>query len=83
MRTAISNTYDMEQAPKERTPVYFDRPKLTGHCHKHGEVEIIVVRSRFFGTIPDKTLPPEKWELKSRKVCGICKSAIQTAPEEV
>ena len=75
-KTAISNSYDMETAPKERTPIDIHVNGARGRCPNHGIVQVKVITSFMLGY--RKNLQTGDEEPKSLQVCARCNSVIQT-----
>lgn len=60
----ISNTYNMEHLPKERTAIHSEQATKPARCTGcNREVYPVVIRSKFLS--------------RPLKVCGSCRSVIQ------
>ena len=78
--SAISNTYLMEQAPKERTPIDIHVNGKRGRCPNHGIVQVKVITSLMLGS--RHNLKTGEDEARSIHVCARCNSVIQRSRDE-
>jgi hypothetical protein len=69
--SAISNTYYMQQAPKQKTPITFAVGKDRSHCYGCGrEILPRIIQSKFIGS-----------RKHTLAVCPCCNSVVQDPPK--
>lgn len=82
--SAISNTYYMQSAPKERTPISLQVNGKRAACHRCGPVRVLVISTFHLGKIPDGEDADgvKQYRPRSIDLCSRCHAVIQyPAPE--